>query len=198
MTEFRQNCLFLQPNLKRRPMIFKFTLLSDEVDDFRLAISIDSDATFLDLHQAILEAINFEKNTLTSFFICSDEWEKEQEITLIEMDTASEYDNLVMEDTVLDEVLDYEKQKLLFVFDFLYDRMLFMELSEIISGKNKKTVEIVSLTGHPPAQNVSEDIEVKDIRIDLDQDFYGDEDFDMDELDDLEGNIEEIDESSFY
>ena len=179
-------------------MIFKFTLLSDEVDDFRLVIAINSDATFLDLHQTILDAVQFEKNVLTSFFICSDEWEKEQEITLIEMDTASEYDNLIMEDTVLDEVLDDVKQKLLFVFDFLYDRMLFMELSEIKSGKNEKPVEIISLIGHPPAQSISEDIDIKDIRIDLDQDFYGDEDFDMDELDNLEGNIEEMDESSFY
>ena len=34
-------------------MIYKFRLLSDEVEDFRRDIEIDSDATFHDLHKAI-------------------------------------------------------------------------------------------------------------------------------------------------
>ena len=36
-------------------MIFKFLILSDEVDDFAREISIDSEATFLELNDAILE-----------------------------------------------------------------------------------------------------------------------------------------------
>ena len=35
-------------------MIFKFTIVSDEVEDFVRVIEIDSEATFLDLHNAIL------------------------------------------------------------------------------------------------------------------------------------------------
>ncbi len=41
---------------------------------------------------------------MTSFFVCSDSWEKEQEITLFEMDAGSEYDNLVMAETNLNEL----------------------------------------------------------------------------------------------
>ena len=40
-------------------MVYKFRLLSDEVEDFRRDIEIDSDATFLDLHKAILESVNY-------------------------------------------------------------------------------------------------------------------------------------------
>ena len=64
-------------------MVFKFTILSDEVDNFVRVISIDSEATFLDLHHAILDSMKYEKNLLTSFFLCGDDWGKEQEITLI-------------------------------------------------------------------------------------------------------------------
>ena len=35
-------------------MVYRFTIISDEVDNFRREIQIDSDATFLELHSAIL------------------------------------------------------------------------------------------------------------------------------------------------
>ena len=85
-------------------MVYKFTLLSDEIDDFVRVIKIDPEATFLDLHNAILDSVNYEKNLMTTFFMCSDSWEKQQEITLVEMDSGSEYDNLVIEDTKLEEL----------------------------------------------------------------------------------------------
>jgi len=40
-------------------MVYRFTIISDEVDDFVREIQIDSEATFQDLHEAIL------KNQLT-------------------------------------------------------------------------------------------------------------------------------------
>ena len=38
-------------------MIFKFILVSDEEDEFRREIEIESDSTFLELHKAILESV---------------------------------------------------------------------------------------------------------------------------------------------
>jgi len=55
-------------------MIFKFTIISDEVDEFVRIIEIDSEASFLDLQNAILDSVDFEKNQMTSFFLCSDDW----------------------------------------------------------------------------------------------------------------------------
>ncbi len=123
-------------------MIYKFTVLSDEVDNFVRVINIDPEATFWDLQNAILDSVDYDKKQMTSFFICSDDWEKGQEITLIEMDTDSEYDNLVMEDTKLEELISDEKQKLLFVFDVISDRAFFMELADIIPGKKVTKAEL--------------------------------------------------------
>ena len=33
-------------------MVYRFTIISDEVDNFRREIQIDSEATFLDFHRA--------------------------------------------------------------------------------------------------------------------------------------------------
>ena len=70
-------------------MVYRFTIISDEVDNFRREIQIDSEATFLDLHNAILKSAGYPNDQMTSFFICDDNWEKETEITLEDMGTRS-------------------------------------------------------------------------------------------------------------
>ncbi|MBP1663041.1 MAG: hypothetical protein H6Q19_181 [Bacteroidetes bacterium] len=181
-------------------MIFKFTIISDENDDFLRIIDIDSEASFLDLHNAILESVDFEKNQMTSFFLCNDDWEKEQEITLVEMESSSEYDNLVMEDTILDQILTDEKQKLLFVFDMISDRAFFMELSEMIPGKDIDEAACVTLVGLPPIQ-IADDtdfIPLQKPNLSSEENFYGDESFDIDELDEEGFGDLNFDESSLF
>ena len=63
-------------------MIYKFRIVSDEVDNFKREICIDSDASFLELHDAILDSVGFSKDQMTSFFICDDDWEKMSRIIL--------------------------------------------------------------------------------------------------------------------
>lgn len=168
-------------------MIYKFVLISDEAEDFMREISIDSEAKFIDLNNAILDSVNYTKDNLTSFFLCNEAWEKEQEITLMEMDTASDTDNYVMDDTVLSELLSDEGQKMLFVFDFMSDRAFFMQLKEIVTGKDLDAPVCTKSTGIAPEQIQMADF--GDLKNTLgndsamDENFYGDEEFDADELD---------------
>ena len=108
-------------------MIYKFRLLSDEVEDFRRDIEIDSDATFYDLHKAILAATGYSDDQMTSFFLCDDRWEKETEITLEDMGSRSDEDNYVMSETVIGDFFEEEKQRMMYVFDPLADRVFFMD-----------------------------------------------------------------------
>ena len=57
-------------------MIYRFTIISDEVDDFVREIQIDPEATFYDFHEAILKSVGYANDQMTSFFICDDDWEK--------------------------------------------------------------------------------------------------------------------------
>ena len=109
-------------------MLYRFIIISNEVDDFMREIKIDANSTFLQLHKAILESCGYDDEEMTSFTICDEGWEKGQEITLEEMDTSSEQDSYVMATTRLTEFLLDEKQHLLYTFDMLGDRMFFMEL----------------------------------------------------------------------
>ena len=167
-------------------MIFKFLILSDEVDDFAREISIDSEATFLELNDAILESVNYTKDQMTSFFICEDDWEKKTEITLMEMDTNFEDDSWVMAETRLSELLEDEKQRLIFVFDNMTERSFFMELREIVPGKNLDKAICSKSKGNPPTQLMDfDELEKTSNNTDtgLGENFYGDESFDPAELD---------------
>ena len=166
-------------------MVFRFLLLSDEVDDFKREIQIDSEATFLDLHNAILDSVGYTKDQMASFFICEVDWSKKTEVTLVEMDTSSDVDNYIMEDTHLDELLEEEHQKLLYVFDYMTERAFFMELREIIINKNLQEAVCTKSRGEAPVQIMS--IDEFDSKMnsstDIGEDFYGDSEYDMDELD---------------
>lgn len=166
-------------------MIFRFLMLSDEADNFRREIQIDSDASFYDLHKAILKSVNFEEGDITSFFLCGDDWEKQTEITLTEMDTSSEEDSYTMSDSILNDFLEDEKQKLMYVFDYMTERAFFIELREMITGKNLEAAICTRNEGEPPAQHIEfDDFELSVSKtIDTGETFYGDEGYDMDELD---------------
>ncbi|MEI8085213.1 MAG: hypothetical protein WCG93_03235 [Paludibacter sp.] len=180
-------------------MVYKFTMLSDEIDDFVRVITIDSEAKFIDLHNAILDSVNFEKNEMTSFFICNDNWEKGQEVTLVEMESSSEYDNLTMDDTTLEELLTDENQKLLYVFDMMSDRVFFIELTEIIPLKNLKKAVCITSEGNAPEQIMDDEgISIAPKATIIDENFYGDEDYELDELDEEGFGEMNFDDSSLF
>ena len=166
-------------------MVYRFTIISDEVDDFRREIQIDSEATFLDFHRAILKSTGYADDQMTSFFICDDNWEKETEVTLEDMGTSSEMDSWIMEETPLNELLEDEKQHLLYIFDPLADRAFFIELTEIITGKHLDEAACTKKIGEAPQQVLDFDqlMATQAAVATFDDSFGDDEDFDLDELD---------------
>lgn len=165
-------------------MIFKFLILSDEADNFKREIKIDADATFLDFYNVILDCTGFSNKEMSSFFLCDDKWRKKQEITLVEMDTYSDEDSYIMEECVLSDYLEDEKQKLMFVFDYFNERALFIELSELIPGKNLKSAVCTLSTGKAPEQITEmEEVKTNTSSLDIGETFYGDESYELDELD---------------
>lgn len=165
-------------------MIYKFTLLSDESDDFLRVIEIDSDATFFDFHKAILKACGYKDDQMTSFFICDRNWGKETEITLEAMDTSSEVDSYIMRDTKISEFCEEKKQRLLYEFDPLAGRDFFIELTNITFKKDLKEPVCSRSEGKAPAQTIDPDLSGS--FGDNEDDYYGDvNNYDDEELDGL-------------
>ena len=107
----------------------------------------------------------------------------------MEIETDSDVDSYVMKDEILSDWLDEEKQKLMFVFDNYNDRGFYIELAEMILGKSLSKPSCKK-QGDAPVQFLKK-ADAEDSKpmstptpiIDSDDDFYGDDAYDMDELD---------------
>lgn len=172
-------------------MVYKFRLVSDEVDNFRREIDIDADDTFLQLRNAICESVNYDKAQMNSFFLCEDGWEKDKEITLEDMGTDASEDSYIMDECVLRDFIEEEGQRLIFVFDYLTERSFFIELKQIEPHKTLQDPVVSLSMGQAPPQFVDlDDFEAKiDVKLagtgidDIDEEFYGDSQFNSDEFD---------------
>lgn len=164
-------------------MVYKFTLLSDESDKFLRVIEIDSEATFLDFHKAILKACGYKDDQMTSFFICDAGWNKGTEITLEDMDEDSEVDSYIMADTKLSQFCEEKKQRLLYEFDPLSGRDFFIELTNILFKKDIKEPVCTVSEGEAPEQ--MRDPDFSSSGEDYDDSLADINDYDDEELDGL-------------
>ncbi len=173
-------------------MIFNFRIVSDEVENFKREIQIDATATFLDLKKAICTSVGYDATQMSSFFLCDRNWEKEKEITFEDMGVDDDRDVYLMDDSVLADFIEDEGQKLLYVFDYLTERMFFIEMTSLVTGRNLKDPFCSLSLGTPPPETV--DLEEFDAKIeakhaaaaassDLDEDFYGSDSYNDDEFD---------------
>ncbi|MDE6278223.1 MAG: hypothetical protein K2M06_08980 [Muribaculaceae bacterium] len=177
-------------------MIFNFRIVSDEVDNFKREINIDSTATFMDLRNAICDCTGYDKNVFSSFFLCDEDWEKKLEITSDDMDFDADQDFELMDDAILGDLIEEEGQKLLYVFDYMTDRAFFVVMTEMIPDRSLKDAVCSLSVGKAPAQTM--DIDEFDAIVDakaakgavtpvgdddLDADFYGADAYNEDEFD---------------
>lgn len=179
-------------------MIYKFLVGSEESENFKLEIAIDSSDTFLRLRNTILDAAGYDKNQMDSFVVCDEDWTKEKEVTYYDMDTDSDEDIWIMEDTPLDELVEDEGQKLKFVFDYMTDRYFYMILKETVPGKSMHDPLCQRKEGKAPQEMLAADfLDSKPVKIDdtviedLDEEFYGENAFNEEELAELNDEFRE-------
>lgn len=181
-------------------MVFHFVVLSDEVDGFRRELDIDAEATFQELNDLLLKTCAYKKDLMTSFFVCDDEWEKVQEITAVDMnDDPNKEGAPLMEHTHLSDIITSEeahnKTKLLFEFDTMCERYLYMQLKEVQDHAHIMTPVITLEQGKAPKQEGDIDSMFKDLDT---SDMYGEDEFNEDELD-LEGfqDLEDMESAGY-
>lgn len=182
-------------------MLYRIKFISDEVDGFVREVKIDSDATFLDLNNIILQSCGYPDDQMTSFYICNEEWERGQQITREDMGVGdADEDIYVMDEVRLSEFIEDEEQRLEFVFDPFADRCFFLDVKEIIPGESLKAPVILRAKGEAPRQIDELDMELtapvanakgKKAAVAAEEDFddeavFGDAAFNDDDID-LEG-----------
>ncbi len=134
-------------------MILLFRIISNEDQEFYRDLVIDGSDTFLDFHHVLQENLGFDPTQLASFFICNENWEKQNEITLIDMMQEPGAETLTMENVIMEQYFDDVNQRMIYVFDFFSERAFFMELIEYSDQVSpRKTPFIAQSVGDPPQQ----------------------------------------------
>lgn len=130
-------------------MVYKFVVLSDEDESFVREFEFLDSHTLMDFHNMIQDELEFDKSQMASFYMATDNWEKEEEFTLFDMGTGSS----TMEVAVLEDIIFRKNQKLLYVFDFFNDRALFVEYTgEAKEVDGREYPSCTNSKGVPPKQ----------------------------------------------
>lgn len=159
--------------------IFKFRVIIDTEQDVFRDIEIETDATFEKLHEAILDAFDFELGEMASFYMSNETWEKGLEIPL--MDMAGEA-ALSMKSTTLSEMVAKPSDKVLYIYDFMRMWIFYVELMEVKKDKPSTIYPRVALAyGEPPSQDSKE------------MDLFGSE-FSEEEFNEMHGDVKEGDD----
>jgi hypothetical protein len=157
--------------------IFKFRVIVDTENDVFRDIEIETDATFEELHRAILDGFDFEEGEMASFYMSNESWEKGLEIPLMDMGDA-----MSMLNTKLSDMLSKPSEKVLYVYDFLRMWIFYVELVEVKKDKPSTIYPRVALAyGEAPSQDSKE------------MDLFGSE-FSEDEFNEFHGNSSEGDD----
>ena len=127
---------------------YKFRVYYDEVEDFERDIEILSTDNFESFHNILLSSIGLDGKELASFSICDTKWNKQKEISLMDMDDhevkeVPEYEEddefsvgsklpmFVMKDSILKDFISDPHQHIMYEYDFLNPKVFYIELLKI-------------------------------------------------------------------
>ncbi len=131
--------------------IYRFRVVFEDHDEVQRDIEIKASQTFLDLHQAIQEAIRFDSKHAASFFVSDDYWRKNQEITLLEEDLDP--DVKLMSKVKISSQIENPYQRFIYLYDKQVQWTLTVELIKIDNEDPKKNYPCcVKSLGNPPKQ----------------------------------------------
>lgn len=175
-------------------MIYRLAILSRESEDFRMEVEIAPQASFLDLNNLITAKLGYSPEEITMFHVCDEEWEPVASVSLIEMDSDPEHDSYTMENTRLEQFLRDEGDKMIFEFDILNGRGLYISLREVktgslpgdearctkLRGTVPRQIEMDSFLEASKPEAAKKPAQPADS---MDEEFYGTEGYNEDEFD---------------
>lgn len=166
-------------------MVYKFRVILDAEEDIFRDIAILSEASLEDLHNAIFNSFGFDGMEVASFYTCDDTWNQEDEIPMFDSgDVPGEIKT--MSDYQLEDLLDKQNTKIIYVYDFINMWTFLVELAAIEEQKPGNTYpETIFSHGEMPDEATEKNFEA-----DMHDDIYGEfeDDLDVDDLDLFSGD----------
>lgn len=118
--------------------VLKFRIYFEEDDSVYRDVAIKHTQHFLQLHQAILKAFEFDNKHQATFFRSNDHWHKGREISLQKYDRDYKVAPLLMEDTTIGSEIKDPNQKFVYHYDFTKGWSFMVELINVTKEENSK------------------------------------------------------------
>lgn len=131
-------------------MQYMFRCILDVEEDVIRDIVINPEANLLTLHEALVQNFGLNTGEMAAFYRTNDTWDQGEEIPLFDMSDAGASNE--MKDYILSDIFKSEKDKLLYIYDFLNMWTFFIELHKIEAPKNCETPTLIFSTGQLPEQ----------------------------------------------
>ena len=121
-------------------MIYRFRVIldNDTDDDIFRDIEIYETNSLEEFHKTIINSFSFINNEMASFYISDNEWNQGEEISLFNFGDESKETKL-MSSVAINQVINNENNKLIYIYDFLNMWVFLIELIEVaeeIKGVN--------------------------------------------------------------
>ncbi len=155
--------------------IYHFRVLLDSTRDVFRDIEISHRATFADLHNTIVDAFGFSGLEMASFYLSNDEWDKGQEIALMDMSDGT-LGVIDMSSTYINDMVEDQGAKLLYVYDFYRMWIFFVELIAIKPAMSGTSYPSVTLAvGIAPTEYSRESADDMEFKSEIDESFFNDD-----------------------
>jgi hypothetical protein len=150
-------------------MIYRFRAILDHEnkEDIFRDIEIRKTDTFEDLHNVLTQSFGFDGSEMASFYVSNDDWRQGQEIALFDM--GQNEDIRMMNETIIEDVLDEDNTKLIYIYDFLNMWTFLVELGEIVEeAQGTDYPNLLFVCGQVPSEAPEKQFEADQSNEDLD------------------------------
>lgn len=118
--------------------ILRFRIYLEEDDSVYRDITIRHTQNFLQLHQTILKAYEFDNKHQATFYRSNDHWERGREISFEKYDKQYKVAPLIMGETAIGSEIKNPNQKFIYVYDFAKNWTFLVELINVSKEENSK------------------------------------------------------------
>lgn len=118
--------------------ILRFRIYFEEDESVYRDVSIRHTQSFLDFHEAVLRAYEFDNKHKATFYRSNDHWQRGREISLEQYDKEYKAPPLLMKDTTIGSEIKNPNQKFIYQYDFNKNWTFLVELINVSKEENPK------------------------------------------------------------
>lgn len=158
--------------------IYRFKVSFEDYDEIIREIEMLSTHTFLDLHYAIQDALGYNPECPSSFYVSNDHWKKGKEITYLPSANRQQTKISLMEDARLNKFIDDPHQKFYYIYNFEKPYDFHVELIKILKEEEgKKYPSLFKSIGKAPKPFNNVDLLTDPVGDDIENEVKGEFDF---------------------